>query len=301
MHTDTLASKLNLLNHSSYKPLVRSQVREGVRPGDEPVPSWLERRFGWIEASLRFAGRFGVVEKKAYRDVFGLTEGMVSRDQDRFCRVFNESCGFEAVVKKRGRLEPVADRPWPDYSRLPLPGMTRWLSDTLSTRFEDVPPIRRGEPRHNILQPVVQAIGSQRPLRMTYRSRSGEENLRTVSPHSIVHVAGRLHMRGWDHGRNAPRDFILSRMVAAVLLDGGIAYVGFEQDREWAERVTLEIRPREGEDLAALKADFDLDEFGIALRRVRRAHMRYLLDEDAPEADAAFRSPVTVRQRQHDA
>ena len=278
-----------------------SQIRERFDSGEEPVPPWLEGRLGWIEASLRFAGRFAVFEKKAYQGVFGLTESMVSRDQDRFCRVFNERCGFEAVVKKYGRLEPMPDRPWPDLSRFSLPDMTRWLSDTLGARFEVVSPIHRGEPRQDVLQPVVQAIGSRRPLQMTYRSRRGEESLRTVSPHSIVHIVDRLHMRGWDHGRNAPRDFVLSRMVGATLLDGGTACVGFEQDREWAEYITLEIRIRGGENLAALKAEFDLDEAGVALRRVRRAHMRYLVEEDTPERNAAFRSPITVRQQKRDA
>lgn len=255
----------------------------------------LERRFGWIEASLRLSGRFGTLEKKAYRDVFGLTEGMVSRDQDRFTRVFNELCGFAAVVKRRGRLEPATDRPFPEVPCFGLPDMTRWLADVLGGRFEAVPPIRRAEPRHGILQPVVQAIGSRRPLRFVYRSRRGGEELRTVSPHVIVHIVGRLHLRGWDHVRNGPRDFVLTRLADVALVDSEPAYVGLEHDKEWAEHAMLEVRLREGEDPAALRADFDLDEFGVALRRVRRAHSRYFVDGDALKSDAVMRSPVTVR------
>lgn len=255
----------------------------------------LERRFGWIEASLRFAGRFGVAEKKAYRAVFGLTESMISRDQDKFTSVLNERCGFAAVVKRRGRLEPATDGSLPEVPCFSLPDMTRWLADVLGGRFETVPPIRRAEPRHSVLQPVVQAIGSRRPLRFFYCSRHGKEGLRTVSPHVIVHIVGRLHLRGWDHVRNASRDFVLSRLTGAALMSDEPAYVGPEHDKEWAEHVMLEVCLHEGENLAALRADFDLDEFGVALRRVRRAHSRYFVDEDAPKSDAVMRSPVTVK------
>lgn len=49
----------------------------------------VSRRFAWIEASLRYSGRFATPEKKAYRDLFGLTDSMVSRDQDGFVAAFN--------------------------------------------------------------------------------------------------------------------------------------------------------------------------------------------------------------------
>ncbi len=255
----------------------------------------LERRFGWIEASLRFAGRFGVAEKKAYRDVFGLTESMISRDQDKFTSVLNERCGSTAVVKRRGRLEPATDQSLPETPCFSLPDMTRWLADVLGGRFEAVPPIRRAEPRYSILHAVVQAIGSRQPLCFFYCSRHGDEERRTVSPHAIIHIVGRLHLRAWDHMRNAPRDFVLTRMTGAVLMDGKAAYVGPKDDKEWAEYVTLEVRRREGESLGALRADFDLDEFGIALRQVRRAHSRYFVDVDEPKSGAVMRNPVTVR------
>lgn len=257
-------------------------------------------RFGWIEASLRFAGCFGVPEKKAYRGRFGLTDGMVSRDQEAFRRQFNAQCGRPVIVKRCGRLEPAADAPLPATPMFLMPNVTRWLEEALGGRFEAVTPIRRMEPRPDVLQAVVRALVARRSLWLEYRPRRGEKGVRIVSPHTMVHTAGRLHLRGWDHARNEPRDFVLVRMLAAGVSEGSPAYVGPEYDRDWAEHVILEIRPRDGEDVSALQTDYSLDEFGVATRRVRRAHMRYLIDEDAPETDPAFRSPVTVRQRRPD-
>ena len=84
-------------------------------------------------------------------------------------------------------------------------------------------------------------------------------------------------------------------MISAVVLDKARGYVGIDADPEWAEYVVLEVLPRAGEDPAAVRPDYGLDQFGRALRHVRKAHMRYLLDSDEPSNGSEFRSPVTVR------
>lgn len=254
----------------------------------------VEQRYAWIEASLRFAGEFGGREKKAYRDRFGLTDSMVSRDQDAFLRLFNERCNLVAVVKQAGRLVPV-EGSLPDKSAFALPRMTQWLEDALGDRFEAVSPIRRAEPPHAVLHAVLRAIGARRRLRIRYRARTSGESTKVVSPHTVVDVAGRLHLRGWDHSRTAPRDFVLSRMISATVLDGVQGYVRIDADSDWTEHVVLEVLLRDGEDLAAVRPDYDLDEFGRALRRERRAHMRYFLDDNGPYNDPGISSPVTVR------
>lgn len=249
-----------------------------------------ERRFPWIEASLRFSGCFGAREKKAYRDRFGLTPSMVSRDQDAFCEEFNARCGYHAVAKTAGRLEPGG--PLPSRPVFGLPRITHWLEDALGSRFEYVPPIRRAEPNPDILRAVVQAIGRQGCLLLQYRSRLGESD-RIVSPHTILEAAGRLHLRAWDHGRSAARDFVMSRMVSASPFTSA-RYVGSENDLEWSSHVVLEVLPAEGEDADALRLDYGLDETGRAWRRVRKAHAIYLCAGD-PQAKNLEREPVVVR------
>lgn len=256
------------------------------------------RRLSWIEASLRFAGHFGAAEKKAYRDRFDLTDGMVSRDQDSFLRSFNDA-GGSGVIKERGRLRLVdaaALPPGPFFP--PLPKTTDWLEDVFGPHFEMVPPVRRAEPSHAVLREVVQALSERRPLRFHYQPRHGSARIRHVSPHVIVHVAGRLHLRGWDHERNAPRDFVLSRIVAVGQPGKLRGYVGQEYDREWSETVRIEVLLREGEELAAVRPDYNLDEFGRGTRRVRKALARYLVDEGSLNNDHVYRAPVAVQVRE---
>lgn len=254
------------------------------------------RRFPWIEASLRYAGRFGVPEKKAYRHRFDLTDGMISRDQDTFRRLFNERFGASVVIKERGRLR------LDDATRLPvepvfppLPEMREWLGVVLGPRFERVPPILRAEPPDMILRQIVQAIDERRPLRFTYQPRRGGKGERVVSPHVIVDIVGRLHLRGWDHGRNAPRDFVLSRILSIGRQVESQGYVEQAKDPDWNCYVTLEICLREGEELAAVSPDYQLDDSGRATRRVRKAHVRYLVDGEAQLKNGELRPPVIVR------
>lgn len=256
-----------------------------------------EKRFGWIEASLRLAGQFGIAEKKAYCDHFCLSNGMVSRDQDAFLRLFNERCEDRLVVKKRGRLELAPGATLPAAPKFPSPSVTRWLEEALGERFEAVPPIRRMDPRHDVLQAVLRGFKERQSLWFDYCPHRGEKEVRIISPHRIVLIAGRLHLRGWDHGRNAPKDFILARVLAAGVPESSPAFVGPENDRDWAENVTIEITLRNDKDLSALRADYGFDEFGVAIRRLRRVHMRYLLDEGAQDIDPAFQSSVIVHER----
>ena len=255
----------------------------------------LERRYGWIEACLRWAGCFGVAEKAAYREVFGLTDSMVSRDQDSYRRLLNEGFSGQPVLHKRGRLEVAGDAPLP--YRFSLPEVTRWLAEVLGSKFEHVPPIHRADPQPEVIQALVQALSSKRPIRFSYQPRQGEEARRFVSPHVIVHVVGRLHLRGWDHERNSPRDFVLTRMSDVSLADDKAAFIGQEHDAEWSEHVRLDVVPREAKNVDALRWDFKLDGYREDPPKVRKAYMRYLIDGDAPESIDAFRSPVIVRLR----
>lgn len=258
----------------------------------------VERRYPWIEACLRFGGRFGVVEKKAYRHRFDLTDSMVSRDQDVFFRMFVEHCGCGVIEKERGRLR-LADASTlpaePIFS--PLPKMADWLECVLGSRFEIVPTIRRAEPQHVILREVVQGIVEERPLRIRYQPRRGAAGDRHISPHAIIHIVGRLHLRGWDHERNAPRDFVLSRIAFVGELAATPGYVGREFDQAWWDQAHLDVRLRDGEEPDVARPDYNLDALGRGTMLVRKAYVPYLVDDGAPD-DNILRAPVTVRARE---
>jgi hypothetical protein len=255
-----------------------------------------ERRLAWIEACLRLSGRFGIKEKKAYRDRFGLTDGMVSRDQGAFIRLLHARCGHNIVVKFRGKLSIGDGATLPAAPVfLPQPKTTDWLEELLGEHYEVVEPIQRAEPATWVLREIAQAISDKRTLRLRYHSRHRDASDRVVSPHTIVHVAGRLHVRAWDHGPNAPRDLVLTRISAIARAEELQEYVGPEHDRDWHERVVLQIRLRGGESLDAVGPDYGLDPSGNSMRIVRMAHAAYLIDNDGPDRDRPLLSPVSVK------
>ena len=247
-------------------------------------------RFGWIEASVRYAGTFGVNEKKAYRARFSLSEAAVSRDQDAFLMRLAETIGAGSVIKRRGRLEAIAELP--NAPLFELPSMSAWLAEALGSRFEEVEGVRRSEPSATILRPIVTAILGRRRLSFDYHGRKGRTR-REVSPHSVVRVAGRLHLRAWDHGRGAPRDFVMARILS-VRLSEEAGFVDRAEDHEWSEWAWIEVRAKPEEDAAALRLDYGLEPLteDRLQHRVRRAHLIYLLDEGKGGVPA----PVTVRE-----
>lgn len=67
---------------------------------------------------------------------------------------------------------------------------------------------------------VRRAMRERRRLRICYHARtSGSSGDRTIDPHALVFYAGDWHLLGYCHERGAMRQFRLSRMQNARLLD----------------------------------------------------------------------------------
>jgi predicted DNA-binding transcriptional regulator YafY len=63
------------------------------------------------------------------------------------------------------------------------------------------------------------AIRRRRRLRTSYRTFSGDESLRELSPHGLVVHSGRWYLAAWDHGREDLRTFRVDRMSRTALAD----------------------------------------------------------------------------------
>jgi predicted DNA-binding transcriptional regulator YafY len=67
---------------------------------------------------------------------------------------------------------------------------------------------------------LADAIRRRRRLRTAYRSFSGEESERELSPHGLVVHSGRWYLAAHDHTRNDLRTFRVDRMWRTTLTDG---------------------------------------------------------------------------------
>lgn len=124
----------------------------------------LLQRMGWIEASLRFAGRFASGEKAAYMDRFAVGPAQVSHDQGRFVREFNSRYRATVVEVAAGKLSVIQNVRLSPEPVFEVPSVTEWLQVALGSSFHRVMPVQRAEPNPSILRSIVVAIRERRPL-----------------------------------------------------------------------------------------------------------------------------------------
>ena len=67
---------------------------------------------------------------------------------------------------------------------------------------------------------LADAIRRGRRLRAAYRTFSGEESARELSPHGLVVHSGRWYLAAHDHTRDEPRTFRVDRMWRTALAEG---------------------------------------------------------------------------------
>lgn len=251
------------------------------------------RHFGWIEACLRYAGRFGPVEKVAYAETFDLTDSSVSRHQRDFVTAMNSLCGYRAVLIWKGKIEIGGPKGLPEEPVFAVPTLDRWIEDALRSEVCTVNSVERTTPDPKVLQQVITAIRHKVPARVTYHSRSSGEGQRLLSMHTLVNVVDRYHVRAFDHEKDRFSDFVLARMTLCVPLENmSDQFVTRAQDLDWMTQESVAISVRDGNDVEAVARDFGLDPSGHGLRKTRAALIPYVIDAEA----GGYENPVKVSQ-----
>ena len=249
--------------------------------------------FAWIEASIRYSGRFSKNEKATYSDIFGLSEATVSRHQVEFQIVFEKFCGEDVFERDRsGRirggkliLESGASIP-SRFAFQGVPSLDQWLPQALGKRYLDAPSLR-SEPPLWILRILVSAMSQRIPVFVAYQSRTRSSE-RVISPLVIVKVAGRHHLRAHDHSINERREFVLSRITHIETRENDKFH---DKDPDWDMFAALKIEERPAKDVTGIRLDFGLDESGERTVRVREPLVQYLIDDMRD----GYESPVRVR------
>lgn len=258
-----------------------------------------EIRFAWIEACLRYGGAFGAAEKVVYQQVFGVSEASVSRHQARFVELFEGELG-DVFVKDpgsrpiSGRLELREDALLPQKPVFfKIPPLQLWLRQNFGERQYVEAEVARRDPEPWVLRSIIKAIRDEKPVRIDYHSKS-TYRARQISPHALVRVVGRMHVRAFDHERNDFGDFVLSRITHVESGQIVQSYVRGDQDINWQRDVILTVKPTakysKAANISALDQDYGFDERGEKQMRVKKAIAPYLIDE----ASAGFDPLVEV-------
>lgn len=141
-------------------------------------------------------------------------------------------------------------------------------------------PLPNRLPDAAVLAQIVRAIRHQKKLSVIYHSLSDSNKSpeREIEPHSLVNTGLRWHVRAYNNNSYDFRDFVLSRFVAARLLDEA-AESNAEYDDDWVEMVSLQLTPHPklgAQKQASLLFDYHAEDGVIALN-VRRALIGYAL------------------------
>jgi len=135
-------------------------------------------------------------------------------------------------------------------------------------------------PDKEVLSQIIRAIKGHKKLTMTYHSLSNRDNqeLRIIEPHAIINNGLRWHLRAYNHDTYDFRDFVLSRIANANMLDDN-AESSAEYDDDWMEIITIQLQPHPGlndKQRLTLKFDYNMENDMIELH-VRRALVAYVL------------------------
>lgn len=136
-------------------------------------------------------------------------------------------------------------------------------------------------PAQEIVAQVIRAAHHQRKLKVVYNSlsdRADGDEPRIIEPHSLINTGLRWHIRGYSEESFDFRDFVLSRISQAEMLDEP-AESSSEFDDDWVEQVTLKLCPHPGlttRNQQNLLLDYGAEDDVIEVK-VRRALLGYIL------------------------
>ena len=141
-------------------------------------------------------------------------------------------------------------------------------------------PLPQRLPERGVLAQALRAIKQRNKLQVSYHSLSDRDSSqqRILEPHTLVNTGTRWHLRAYNEETYDFRDFVLSRLADAKMLNEP-AESSAEYDEDWTEIVTLQLAPHPGlnaRQQASLLMDHQSLDGQIEVQ-VRRALIGYLL------------------------
>lgn len=218
-------------------------------------------------------------------EVFGISPAQASGDLQRYAAINPGTMIYHTSRKRYESIEGMTcvlhEPSFEEAVRVFLGGGAA-CGETTGTEAADARlsviglPMRRLDV--GIARCVLMALLEQRRVRVRYLSvNSGKDEWRDLIPAGLAWADRRWHVRAWCGTRNAWRDFVLGRMVAAEW--PGEAVESLPEDPDWTtfETVRFRIHPDLGDEAReALRMDYGLAGDTLELR-VRSAMKPYLL------------------------
>ena len=243
------------------------------------LPQATRDRIAHIDFTLLFKGE---AVRADLVDRFSIAAAQATKDFTMYRELAPSNIEYDQKLKlhKRGEaFEPLFDY---DVVRT-LATISQGYGDGFTGKVK--PPLACEAPYHlnkpslSIVAKVTEAIHKGKALRITYVSLSSGETTREIVPHTLVDNGLRWHVRGFDRKHGEFRDFVLTRIKAAVVIeDSTLSETELEtQDRQWNRFVELELVPHPRiEHSEAIELDYGMTG-GVLKVEIRAATAGYLL------------------------
>ncbi|MDF5400730.1 WYL domain-containing protein [Vibrio parahaemolyticus] len=243
------------------------------------LPQATRDRIAHIDFTLLFKGE---AVRADLVDRFSIAAAQATKDFTLYRELAPGNIEYDQKLKLHKRGEAFA--PLFDYDVVrTLATISQGYGDGFTGKVK--PPLACEAPYHlnkpslSIVAKVTEAIHKGKALSITYVSLSSGETTREIVPHTLVDNGLRWHVRGFDRKHAEFRDFVLTRIKAAVVLeDSRLSEAELEtQDRQWNRFVELELVPHPRiEHSEAIELDYGMTG-GVLKVEIRAATAGYLL------------------------
>ncbi|MFX4300310.1 hypothetical protein [Pseudosulfitobacter pseudonitzschiae] len=205
----------------------------------------LEMRYAWIEASLRYSGRF---DKTSYGQYHNINAPQISADQADFVRAFNYQQSYlerQAGVSQpapflgveKGKISILRELPMETV--FDVPGIREWLRTLSTVPYVEALEYSVVDPDPSTFREICNLVMQSKASSILYMDQPDETGEHDISPHSILDVGGELSVRAFDHGEDRFRDFLISAIISVGRPSRNIKYRSSDSDIDWSEEVEV--------------------------------------------------------------
>lgn len=255
-------------------------------------------RLAYIEFQLYFLGNVG---RQDLMERFGVAPAGATRDFALYKEIAPGNIAFDNTSK----MYVIPDSFVPAFKHVPervITALSQGFGDGVSAVAGslipcEVPPTLN-RLKMTILAPITRAIHSKKVVKIQYFSGTSGASKREIVPFALASDGLRWHTRAFDRKSNEFRDFVISRMDEATVIDHS-ALEKHElpaQDIQWNRIVELDLVPHPDRKSPELvKRDYGMAD-GVLRLKLRAAMAGYVLRQwhvdcspDHSMKDEAFR------------
>lgn len=245
----------------------------------EKLPRVQQERLAFLDFRLYFMGE---LRRTDITERFGTAPAGATRDIAQYKEIAPDNLVLDPVTKvyrPTGSFSPVFEHQPQRVLTALSQGFGDGLGDKLEPMIRCSLPVPLSVPKLEVLAPISRALKAGKPAHIQYVSVESGKSSRDVVPLALVYNSVRWHVRAFDRKNRDFRDFVLTRISKAEVLDGSevVREETSEADVQWSRVIELQLVPHPAHPRKeAVLMDYDMPD-GVLHLNVRAVHAGYLM------------------------